>query len=93
MPIRWPEPFGLVMTEAMACSTPVIADPEGAAPDIVLDGETGFVVDSESEMAEAIKRLDEIDPARCRERAEERFDVSAVAAAHERAYREVMDRS
>lgn len=44
-------------------------------------------------MAEAIKRLDEIDPARCRESAEERFDVSAVAAAHERAYREVMDRS
>jgi glycosyltransferase involved in cell wall biosynthesis len=93
MPIRWPEPFGLVMTEAMACGTPVIAYPEGAAPEIVLDGETGFVVDSESEMADAIKRLDEIDPARCRESAAERFDVTAVAAAHEGAYREVMDRS
>ena len=45
MPIRWPEPFGLVMTEAMACGTPVIAFPEGSAPEIVLDGETGFVVE------------------------------------------------
>ena len=47
MPIRWPEPFGLVMTEAMACGTPVIAFPEGSAPELVLDGETGFVVDDE----------------------------------------------
>ena len=90
MPIRWPEPFGLVMTEAMACGTPVIAYPEGAAPEIVVDGETGFLVNDESEMAEAIKRLPEIDPARCRESAEERFDVTAVAEAHERAYREVI---
>lgn len=78
MPIRWPEPFGLVMTEAMACGTPVIAYPEGAAPEIVLDGETGFVVNDESEMAAAVKRLPEIDPHRCRESAAERFDVAAV---------------
>jgi glycosyltransferase involved in cell wall biosynthesis len=90
MPIRWPEPFGLVMTEAMACGTPVIAYPEGAAPEIVTDGETGFLVDDESEMAEAITRLDEIDPARCRDSAAERFDVGAVGEAHERAYREVV---
>jgi glycosyltransferase involved in cell wall biosynthesis len=51
MPIRWPEPFGLVMTEAMACGTPVIAYSEGAAPEIVVEGETGFVVNDESEMA------------------------------------------
>ena len=69
MPIRWPEPFGLVMTEAMACGTPVIAFPEGSASELVLDGETGFVVDDEQEMAEAIGRLDEIDPERCRESA------------------------
>ena len=90
MPIRWPEPFGLVMTEAMACGTPVIAYPEGAAPEIVVDGETGFLVDDESEMAQAIKRLGEIDPSHCRESAEERFDVAAVTEAHERAYREVI---
>src|SRR5215207_3346412 len=52
MPIRWPEPFGLVMTEAMACGTPVIAFPEGSAPELVLDGETGFVVEDEHAMAE-----------------------------------------
>ena len=76
MPIRWPEPFGLVMTEAMACGTPVIAFPEGSAPEIVLDGETGFIVDDEDEMAAAVGRLGEIDPARCRESARERFDVT-----------------
>jgi glycosyltransferase involved in cell wall biosynthesis len=86
MPIRWPEPFGLVMTEAMACGTPVIAFPEGSAPELVLDGETGFVVEDEHAMATAVGRLDEIDPARCRSSAEERFDVAPVAEAYERAY-------
>ena len=83
MPIRWPEPFGLVMTEAMACGTPVIAFPEGSAPELVLDGETGFVVEDEHAMADAIRRLDEIDPARCRSSAEERFDAAPVAEAYE----------
>jgi glycosyltransferase involved in cell wall biosynthesis len=90
MPIRWPEPFGLVMTEAMACGTPVIAYPEGSASEIVLDGETGYVVDSESEMAEAIGRLDEIDTQRCRDSAAERFDVTAVAEAYAGAYQDVI---
>jgi glycosyltransferase involved in cell wall biosynthesis len=89
MPIRWPEPFGLVMTEALACGTPVIAFPEGSASEIVLDGETGFVVDDEHAMADAIGRLDEIDPERCRESARERFDVTAVAEAYEKAYEAV----
>ena len=86
MPIRWPEPFGLVMTEAMACGTPVIAFPEGSAHELVLDGETGFVVEDEHAMAAAVGRLDEIDPARCRSSAEERFDAAPVAEAYERAY-------
>jgi glycosyltransferase involved in cell wall biosynthesis len=86
MPIRWPEPFGLVMTEAMACGTPVIAFPEGSAPELVVDGETGFVVEDEDAMAAAVARLDEIDPARCRSSAQERFDVAPVAEAYERAY-------
>ena len=86
MPIRWPEPFGLVMTEAMACGTPVIAFPEGSAPELVVDGETGFVVEDEHAMTEAIGRIDQIDPERCRESARERFDVAAVAEAYERAY-------
>jgi glycosyltransferase involved in cell wall biosynthesis len=89
MPIRWAEPFGLVMTEAMACGTPVIAFPEGSAPEIVLDGGTGFVVDDEDAMAGAIGRLGEIDPERCRESARERFDVTPVAEAYEQAYEAV----
>ncbi len=86
MPIRWAEPFGLVMTEAMACGTPVIAFREGSAPELVLHGETGFIVDDEHEMAAAVGRLSEIDPERCRESVRERFDVSVVAEAYERAY-------
>ena len=89
MPISWPEPFGLVMTEAMACGTPVIAFPEGSATEIVLDGETGFVVEDERAMSEAIGRLGEIDRERCRESAHERFDVSAVGESYEQAYQRV----
>jgi glycosyltransferase involved in cell wall biosynthesis len=59
----------------------------------VLDGETGFVVDDEHAMAEAVGRLDEIDPARCRSSAEERFDVTPVAEAYERAYGLVAERA
>jgi glycosyltransferase involved in cell wall biosynthesis len=92
MPIRWAEPFGLVMTEAMACGTPVIAFPEGSAPELVEHGATGFLVDDESEMAAAVGRLDELDPARCRESAAERFDVAPVTEAHERAYATVSAR-
>jgi glycosyltransferase involved in cell wall biosynthesis len=90
MPIRWAEPFGLVMTEAMACGTPVIAFPEGSACEVIADGETGFLVNDESEMAAAVARLGEIDPARCREWVSERFDLEPVAEAHERAYRSVL---
>jgi glycosyltransferase involved in cell wall biosynthesis len=90
MPIRWEEPFGLVMAEAMACGTPVIAFPEGAAPEVVLDGESGFLVRDEEEMAAALTWADRIDPARCREVVEERFDVPAVAAQYERVYAKAM---
>ena len=57
MPIRWDEPFGMVMVEALACGTPVIAFPEGAVRELVIDGKTGFLVDDEREMAEAVGRL------------------------------------
>jgi glycosyltransferase involved in cell wall biosynthesis len=87
MPIRWAEPFGLVMVEAMACGTPVIAFPEGAAPELVRDGRSGFVVDGEEAMAEAIGRLGEIDPAECRAVTDERFGVDAVVERYEGVYR------
>jgi glycosyltransferase involved in cell wall biosynthesis len=87
MPIRWAEPFGLVMVEALACGTPVIAFPEGSAPEVVEDGVTGFVVDDEHEMARAVARLGELDPAACRESCERRFGVPAVVRGYEQVYR------
>jgi glycosyltransferase involved in cell wall biosynthesis len=92
MPIRWPEPFGLVMVEAMACGTPVIAFPEGAAQEIVLDGVNGFLVDDEEAMAEAARRVGDIEPGRCRASIEERYDVPRVVEGYVDAYRRAMAR-
>ena len=86
MPIRWAEPFGMVMVEALACGTPVIAFPEGAAAEVVIDGETGFLADDEQAMARAVERLDEIDRGRCRASVRERFDVASIVAGYERVY-------
>ena len=91
MPIDWPEPFGLVMVESLATGTPVIAFNRGSAPEIVLHGETGFLVDSVEEMADAIHCVDELDPASCRESVETRFGLSRVLDAYEQAYTAVCD--
>jgi glycosyltransferase involved in cell wall biosynthesis len=79
LPLQWDEPFGLVMIEAMACGTPAVVFDRGAAPEIVLDGETGFLVDDVDEMVAALRRLDSIDPWRCREHVESRFSPAALA--------------
>jgi len=89
MPIRWDEPFGMVMVEALACGTPVIAFPEGAARELVLDGKTGFLVNDERAMADAIGRLPRIAARDCRAWVSEHCDVEVVAAAYERTYRSV----
>lgn len=90
MPIRWAEPFGMVMIEALACGTPVIAFPEGAAAEIVLPGENGFLVGDEAQMAQAVGELASIDPARCRASVATRFDVEVVASGYERVYRQAI---
>ena len=90
MPIRWEEPFGMVMVEALACGTPVIAFREGAACELVVDGTTGFLVDDEEEMAAAVERLALIDARACRAWVAEHCDVDVVAAAYEAAYRAAM---
>ena len=88
-PIDWPEPFGLVMTEAMACGTPVIATPRGSVPEVVEDGVTGWIVDVEdypAQAAERLTRLSEIDPHRCRERVQRLFSKEAMVAGYERVF-------
>ena len=87
MPIRWEEPFGMVMVEAMACGTPVIAFPEGAARELVVEGKTGFLVGDEQAMAVAVPNLPSIAPRDCREWVARHCDVDAVAVAYERTYR------
>ena len=91
MPIRWREPFGMVMIEALACGTPVIAFPEGAAAEIVIDGENGLLVSDEHQMARAIDQvgaMGAIDPARCRASVAERYDIAVTATGYERVYRD-----
>lgn len=78
--IEWPEPFGLVMIEAMACGTPVIAFGRGAAPELIHDGATGFIVDGEDEAVAAVNQLHEVSRARVREVFEERFTSRRMAA-------------
>jgi glycosyltransferase involved in cell wall biosynthesis len=78
-PIDWPEPFGLVMIEAMACGTPVIAYRRGSVPEVIDDGITGFVVDNEDEAVSAIRRIGELDRIRVREGFERRFTARRMA--------------
>jgi glycosyltransferase involved in cell wall biosynthesis len=89
MPIRWEEPFGMVMIEALASGTPVIAFAEGAVPEVIVSGKTGFIVDDEAGMAAAVARLADISPADCRAWVVDHCDVDTVAAAYESAYRSV----
>jgi glycosyltransferase involved in cell wall biosynthesis len=85
MPIRWPEPFGMVMVESLAAGTPVLAFNQGAAPEIVENGRNGFLVDDEEEMAAAVEPAGKLDPMECR-RSAERFSPDRVAARYEAMY-------
>ena len=90
-PIDWPEPFGLVMIEAMACGTPVIAYRSGSVPEVIDDGLTGFIVESEEEAVDAVNRLARLDRRKVRERFEERFSAQRMARAYESHYRQLVD--
>jgi glycosyltransferase involved in cell wall biosynthesis len=85
-PITWPEPFGLVMVEAAAAGTPVIAFRNGSSPEVIEHGRSGFLVDTIDEMVAAAERAGEIDPVQCREVAEQRFDVGRMVDEYEAAY-------
>lgn len=90
-PITWPEPFGLVMAEALAAATPVLAFRNGAAAEIIDHGRTGYLCRGEQDMTAAIARVPEIDRWRCRAAAEQRFSLAQMAAGHDRLYRSILD--
>jgi glycosyltransferase involved in cell wall biosynthesis len=89
-PIDWPEPFGLVMIEAMACGTPVIAYRNGSVPEVMVDGVTGFVVDNLNQAVQAVERVPGLSRAGCRRAFEERFTVPRMARDYVRIYEAVV---
>ncbi len=89
-PIDWAEPFGLVMIEALACGTPVIAWRNGSVPEVMEDGVTGFVVDSIAEAAQAVGRVAGLSRETCRKVFEERFDSSRMASDYLEVYRRLV---
>jgi glycosyltransferase involved in cell wall biosynthesis len=89
--VTFEEPFGLAMVEAMACGTPVIATRRGAVPEIVADGETGFIVPDLGAAARALVEVRGLDRARCRAAVEERFTVDRMVDRYEAVYQRVLE--
>jgi hypothetical protein len=92
-PIEWPEPFGLVMIEAMACGTPVIAFRRGSVPEVVEHGTSGFVVDGESEAVAAVARIDGLDRHQVRHAFDRRFTTRRMTDDYLRSYQKLLDRA
>jgi glycosyltransferase involved in cell wall biosynthesis len=89
-PLAWPEPFGMVMIEALGRGTPVVATPCGSVPELIDDGVTGFVRSTEAELAQALGAVDSLDRAACRAAAVERFSSARMVADHVRFYERVV---
>ena len=89
-PIAWPEPFGLVMPEALACGTPVLALRAGSVPEVIEPGVTGFICSDEDELVDAVRHLPEIDRLGCRREAERRFSPAAMTDGYEQVYQQLM---
>lgn len=87
-PVRWEEPFGLVMVESMAAGTPVIGFRRGSVPEVIADGQTGFVVDDPGSMAAAVQRIGSIDPWACRRHVESHFTAAAMTDGYLALYRQ-----
>jgi glycosyltransferase involved in cell wall biosynthesis len=92
-PVRWDEPGGTAIVEALACGTPVIGLRRGALATLVEHGVTGFLADEPEELVGLLARAGEIDPADCRRAAEERFSAEAMAEAYLALYRTVLERA
>jgi glycosyltransferase involved in cell wall biosynthesis len=93
IPLRWDEPFGLVLAEAMACGTPVVAFRRGAAPELIVDGETGFLVDDVDGMVDAVKRIKDISPLRCRSHVRKNFGPEQMAEGYLEIYADIAQRA
>ena len=89
-PIQWDEPFGMVMIEAMACGTPVVALRAGSVPEVVADGVSGIICDDPSELPAAITAARSLSAAACRPHVAARFDAATMAAGYEAVYRSVL---
>jgi glycosyltransferase involved in cell wall biosynthesis len=89
-PVREPEPFGLAMVEALACGTPVIAEPLGAVPEVIVHRETGFLASGVRAMAAAAGRVGELSAERCRQEAETRFHPNTMVGGYEEVYRRIL---
>jgi glycosyltransferase involved in cell wall biosynthesis len=90
LPICWDEPFGLVMPEAMACGKPVVAFARGAAPELILHGETGFLAQEIDEFVDCVRRVGEIDPARCRSHVRANFTPQHLADGYLKLYAQML---
>lgn len=91
-PIDWPEPFGMVMIEAMACGTPVIAYNQGSVPEVIEEGVTGFIVENLEEAVRAVKMVPSLSRKWCRQVFEERFSASRMASDHLLIYNQLIER-
>ncbi|MGB7600923.1 MAG: glycosyltransferase family 4 protein [Candidatus Sulfotelmatobacter sp.] len=91
-PIQWPEPFGIVMIEALACGTPVIAYRRGSVPEVIEDGVTGFIVDDVDGAVEALENLEQIDRRGCRKHFERHFSDERMAAEYLAIYKRLVQR-
>ena len=90
-PIRWGEPFGMVLIESMAAGTPILAFCKGAVPEIVRNGETGFIVESVEQMVEAVERLDHIDRRTCWNHVKTNFSIRRMAEGYSALYQELVE--
>jgi glycosyltransferase involved in cell wall biosynthesis len=92
LPINWPEPFGMVFIEALACGTPVLTCPHGSVPELLQDGVTGYIRETDDELVEAARAVAAIDRASCREHVRQRFDIREMALKYVDVYAKIQQR-